>query len=106
MSKVNPSAVILSRKGEPMTLSGPDSEQLTIGLAVQMAVDSALEGDDKLSSETKLKHDRIARKFAADEPFEVSGKDATTILERCNKMWGALVYGQLVEALDPAQIAD
>jgi hypothetical protein len=112
MTTINPTIILTTRKGAPIRLPGPvdkdgnesPGEALTLFDAVQMAVDSRLDGDDKMGADAKLKLDRIARKFAAGEAFEISAKEATVILERANGFWGALVYGELVAHLDPAQL--
>lgn len=107
MTAINPNTVLLTRNDEPLRLPAPEGEtgeELTIALAIQMAIDSPMKGDEEMTSENKLKLYRISRKLASDEEVEISNKDATLALERANKFWGAMVYGRLVEQLDPGQL--
>lgn len=107
MTLINPTTVLKTRKGVPMRHPAPEGQvgdELTLAAAVQMAIDTPLEGDDKMAADAKLKLDRIARRFASEEEFEISAKDATLALERANKFWGVMVYGELVALLDPAQL--
>lgn len=104
MSKIDLSAAIKSRAGE--AVKREDGRTQTVGLLLLDVVDVMLPADTE-RAEGKMKLVRIGNKI--DEALEVgevdlSKADCTLLLERAAKCANALVYGQLVKALDPDQL--
>lgn len=107
MSKnaIDLTAPLLTRTGEPMT--DPEGEKVTIKNAIFMSIDAMMEGDDKMEAAQKLRLARLGRKLmTAEDSVELTAKETTLALERAAKAMSVLVYGQLVEALDPGQLED
>lgn len=89
---------LMDRAGRPII--GPDNEPATVRTALYAALDTQLPDDDKMDPATKLKLAKLSLKLA-DAKAALSAGETTTLLERAGRSMSVLVYGQLVQILDP-----
>ncbi len=85
-------------------IMGADQEPATVRFALFMAIDAQLEDDAKMEPAAKLKLAKLSLKLA-NEQAELSAGEIALLLERAAKTLSVLVYGQLVEILDPASLS-
>lgn len=101
MTKINLDKEILGRDGKPLMAN--EDEAATIRSILFMSIDAQLPGDDKTDAAQKLKLVKLSRKLGETDPtFSVSERNI--LLERAAVAMSVLVYGQLVEVLDPSQL--
>lgn len=103
MPEVDLSATIQTRKGQPIA---EDGAVITVRDIAFLALDTTLPEDGQLGPAGKL---RLARAgfliMAAFGRVELPSETISLILDRAASVVNALIYGQLVQALDPAQLA-
>ena len=108
MAKLNVMATIKNRDGSEAVerTQGEDGQIITNPVTFRNillhVVDSPLQGDESMDSKSKLRLWRLGQKIALEDECNFAAEDVTFILERANRIFGAAVYGRLVEALDPA----
>ena len=96
-------AEIVTRQGQPMTDSG---ETITIRHIAFLALDTPLPDDANLGPAGKLRLARAGLKIAAaGDRVDLPSETVAMLLERAAGVMNALIYGQLVAALDPSQLA-
>ena len=103
--KIDLNAPILNRLGTPMKDGTADA---TIRTMLWGVIDTPQETDRAMSQADALRLAVLGNKMvAAEAGIELSAADATLLLDRAHKMGlPIVVYGQLVAALDPAQLGE
>lgn len=81
-------------------------EDVVLRDALITSIDAQLPGDDTVDSKTKVRMFRLGQKLAIEDTIELAAAEVELILNRAVKIYPPMVYGQLVEILDPAQFAD
>ena len=101
--QVDTSVVIKDYQGKEMVKSfmqGEEATPVTIRRLIQFAMTSPVEGDERMAFGEKFKLHKIAEK--SENPVaEYNAKEISTIVERAAKIFTALVFGRLKEAIDP-----
>lgn len=101
MTKINLDQEILGRDGKPLMTN--ENDAATIRSILFMSIDAQLPGDDKADASQKLKLVKLSRKLGEAEPtFSVAERNI--LLERAAVAMSVLVYGQILEVLDPSQL--
>lgn len=101
--QIDTSFVIKDYQGKEMVKTfqaGEDPGPVTIRKLIQFAMTAPMEGDERVEFKKKFQWHQIAEK-AENPVVEYSAADTTTILERASKVFTALVFGRLKEAIDP-----
>ena len=105
--KVDTSTVIKDYSGEPIVKGftpGEAPSPITIRKLIQFAMTSPLDGDDRVDYKKKWGWHVIAEK--AEQPIaDYSAKDISEIIDRSAKIYTALIFGRLKEAIDPEPAA-
>jgi hypothetical protein len=101
MPKINLAAVICERDGTPMMEDGKTG--FSLRSALLRVLDTPLPDDQH--GVGKLRLAQLGLKIAAgSEGVELTNSDTTLLLDRAAKLANALIFGQLVMALDPGQL--
>jgi len=103
MQKINMTIALNNRKGEELKENG---EPVILRDVLLMTIDGSLPGDDSLESRKKLRLFKLGQKVALEDEMSFTAEDITLLLERANKVFPAMVYGQIVSLLDPSQLDD
>lgn len=93
---------LLNRQGE--SISGPENDPVTVRQVLLTAIDGTFEDDHKMETATKLKLARLGMKLENKETKTLTAGEVTVALERAAKAYNPLVYGQIVQELDPGQL--
>ncbi len=106
MSKIQLEKVIRERDGATGYRDREKTKVATVRGALLDIVDTPMKDDDQKGVLRRLSN--LGNLIAdAEETLELSAADRTFILERAEKMIvPALVYGYLLEQLDPQQLVD
>ena len=103
MPIVDLSTEFTTRYGQPMVDGG---EPVTLRHVLFLALDATLPEDARIGPAGKLRLARTGLKIAsADEKADLASETVAFLLERAANVVNALVYGQMVQALDPGQLA-
>ena len=101
MPYINMLESLRERDGSPIL--DADRRELNIRDVMLKILDAALPDDQ--SGIGKLRLSQLGIKISShDSSVNLSSSEVTLILERASKLANALVYGQLVLALDPDQL--
>ncbi|MDQ0462638.1 hypothetical protein QO010_000386 [Caulobacter ginsengisoli] len=102
MPKINLTVALCERDGSPMMED--DKTEFSLKRALLRILDTPLPDDQH--GVGKLRLAQLGLKVAAGaEGVELTNADTTLLLDRAAKLANALVFGQLVLALDPGQLA-
>lgn len=85
----------------------PDKTKLTLGRAVEMALDSAFESDRDEGLQKKLNRGKLLDKIVAAEkdmtPIKLEAEEVSIIKDRVSKFWAAAsVVRNICRAVDEA----
>ncbi len=101
MPNTNLAAVLRERDGRPMIEEG--NVEFSLKSALLRILDTPIPDDQH--GVGKLRLAQLGLKVAAaGDVVEFTNADTTLLLERAAKLANALVYGQLLLALDPGQL--
>lgn len=103
MATVKLTTELKNRKGEVLK---EGEENVVLRDALLTAIDAGLPGDDQMEAKQKVRLFKLGQKVALQDEVEFTAEDTTLVLARALRIYPANVYGQIVEALDPAQLAD
>jgi len=95
--KVNFDTELKDIKGDP--IKDGDSH-LKLGTVVVATMFNVLQEDANVSAQQKVSMFKLAQKADAGGEQEITSEDVTLIKNRAAKMYGALVVGRVVEALE------
>jgi hypothetical protein len=75
----------------------------TFRSALLTAIDAQIPDDAQMGPSEKLKLAKLSIKLS-DEKAQLSAQEIVTLLDRASKVLSILVYGQLVQGLDPKSL--
>jgi hypothetical protein len=78
----------------------PFEPTMALGVACFQALNSAIDSDQRLTAEDKLKMYRVGKKIAIGGIVDFSPEEIVLIKERVGKLYGAMAMGAICEILD------
>lgn len=101
--KVDLTKQITNFDGESISSGANNGNSITVGLIVRNALGA---GAEKESGDQKLKKFKIGLKCVADKP-DLSAEEINVIVKAVEAMGAtSLIYGRVIEALDPDRLKD
>lgn len=102
MPTINLAAPLRERDGRPIMEDG--EVEFSLRNALLRVLDTPIPDDQHGVGKLRLAQLGLKLEMAGDL-VDFTNAESTMVLDRAAKLANALVYGQLVQALDPAQLA-